>query len=84
MVTSETNTNTGVAARVATNVASSIADAGESLYSVAQGTGIPLTTLRRKLAGTDRYPLDVADLALIAGFLGTTPERLFGQSVAAA
>ena len=83
MVTSETKSSTGVAARVATNVASTIADARESLYSVAQGTGIPLTTLRRKLAGTDRYPFTVADLALIADYLGTTPEKLFGRPVAA-
>lgn len=59
-------------AQVASSVAAAIQAAGESTKSVADATGIARVTLIRRLTGTT--PFTVAELALIAHHLNTTPD----------
>jgi hypothetical protein len=51
---------------VATNVTAAITRSGRSEASIARGTGIALTSLRRKLAGLNGASFTVGDLARIA------------------
>lgn len=74
-------TETTFPVRVAGSVAEAISEAGETSTSVADATGIPRSTLRRRLLGSS--PFTVAELGLIAGHLGTTPEQLMSVQVAA-
>ncbi len=48
--------------------------AGASMNALADETGIPYSTLRRKLRGLSDFTL--SDLLLIAEALGTTPDLL--------
>lgn len=66
------DTNT-LPARVASKVASAMQAGGWSEKALAEATGIPRVTLRRRLAGA---AFNVAELAAIADTLGTTVTAL--------
>jgi DNA-binding phage protein len=68
--------STQYAAAVAANVEKSIAAAGRSVLSVALETGIPRTTLDRRLRSNGVSPFSVTELKLIADLLGTTARDL--------
>lgn len=57
-----------VAQQVARSVGDHISAAGETHLGIAEATGIPRSTLMRRLAGTT--PFTVAELAAIAATLG--------------
>lgn len=52
--------------------------ASVSMNALADATGIPYSTLRRKLRGQADFTL--ADLLLVAEALNTTPDRLLPQA----
>jgi len=66
--------------KVARSVAAAIEAAGESTKSVADATGIARVTLIRRLTGTT--PFTVAELALIARYLDTTPDKFMTEAAA--
>lgn len=57
-----------IAQQVAAGVAQAIQDCGLSEVAVAERSGIPRTTLKRRLAGHSAF--NVAELAAIAAVLG--------------
>lgn len=65
--------------RVALNVAEAMQAGGWSEKRLADETGIPRVTLRRRLAGA---AFNVAELAAIAAALGTTVADLIGEDAA--
>lgn len=65
--------------RVALNVAEAMRAGGWSEKALAEKTGIPRVTLRRRLAGA---AFNVAELAAIAAVLGTTVADLVGEEAA--
>ena len=72
----DTNTYSG---RVAAAVASAMETGGWSEKAMAEATGIPRVTLRRRLAGA---AFNVAELAAIANTLSTTVPELIGEDAA--
>jgi hypothetical protein len=74
-------TKTPFPERVALSVDAAIGEAGETSTSIADATGIPRSTLRRRLLGSS--PFTVAEIASIAHHLGTTPEILISGQVTA-
>lgn len=75
--------STQYAAAVAANVEKAIEAAGRSVLSVALETGIPRTTLDRRLRSNGFSPFSVTELKLIADLLGTTARELTTVYVAA-
>lgn len=71
--------DTNYSARVATKVAAAMESGGWSEKAMAEATGIPRVTLRRRLAGAS---FNVAELAAIAGTLGTSVSDLIGEDAA--
>lgn len=67
-------------AQVAQAVAEAVKAGGWSEKGLAEATGIPRVTLRRRLAGG--APFNVAELAAIADALGTTVTALTSEAVA--
>lgn len=65
-------TNQNFSEQVARSVATAIEAAGENPKSIADATGIARMTLVRRLTGTS--PFTVAELAVIARHLDTTPD----------
>ena len=68
---------------VAANVAAAIKLAGLSEASIARDTGIPLTTLRRKLERLNGASFTVGELALIGVQMNVDPAEFFAETVAA-
>jgi len=62
----------------AERVAAGIEAAGLTPLAVSEQTGIPRTTLLRRLTGTS--PFTVAELGLISAEIGVTPESLIGTT----
>ena len=54
--------------QVAERVAEAIVTHDQNAFAVSQGTGIPRSTLNRRLAGVT--PFTVAEVASVAAFLG--------------
>lgn len=65
--------------RVAQAVTEAMNAGGWSEKALAETTGIPRVTLRRRLAGA---AFNVAELAAIADALGTTVSELIGEDAA--
>lgn len=65
---------------VASAVSKAIKDAGETPFSVAAATGIPRTTLNRRLTG--QSPFNVAELDAIAGYLSRKVTDFFDEVAA--
>lgn len=65
--------------RVARTVTDAMQVGGWSEKALAEKTGIPRVTLRRRLAGS---PFDVSELARIADALNTTVRELLGEVAA--
>lgn len=65
--------------RVAEQVAQAMVAGGWSEKALADATGIPRVTLRRRLAGA---AFNVAELAAIAAVLNTTVSNLIGEDAA--
>lgn len=72
-----TRTPAETSAEVSRRVASALAAAGISQRAASEQTGIPLSTLSRRLAGAS--PLTVTELACLADLLGTTIPTLTGD-----
>lgn len=68
--------STGYAAAVADNVHRAIAGRSRSVLSVAEATGIPRTTLDRRLRSGGASPFSVSELKAIADELGITVRDL--------
>lgn len=75
-------TNNTFEQRVGLNVETAIVLAGESTKGIADATGIARMTFARRRK--DYSSLTVSELARIARHLGTTPEALIAEQVAAA
>jgi transcriptional regulator with XRE-family HTH domain len=60
----------------ATRLREAIAASGRSLVDISEATGIPRTTLLRRLTG--RSPFTVEELGALATELGTTAHALIG------
>jgi transcriptional regulator with XRE-family HTH domain len=73
------DTNPNYSARVAVTVAAAMEAGGWSEKALAEATGIPRVTLRRRLAGA---AFNVAELAAIAEALGTTVTDLVDRAAA--
>lgn len=73
------DTNTHTPTRVAQAVAAAMEAGGWSEKAMADATGIPRVTLRRRLAGS---AFNVAELAAIAATLGTTVTALVAEDAA--
>lgn len=71
--------DTNYSARVASKVADAMEAGGWSEKAMAESTGIPRVTLRRRLAGA---AFNVAELAAIADTLGTTVSALVNEDAA--
>lgn len=75
-----------LAGQVGRAVSVALLDAGRTKRSISDETGIPYSTLNRKVAGKAEFSL--SELLLIAEAIGTTPSALlpsdFRASVAAA
>lgn len=71
--------DTNYSARVALRVAAAMEAGGWSEKAMAETTGIPRVTLRRRLAGA---AFNVAELAAISEALGTTVSELLGEDAA--
>lgn len=63
---------------LASVISGSLASAGISLRSAAEATGIPTSTLSRRLGGNS--PLLYTELAALATLLGTTVKELADQA----
>lgn len=74
-------TNTDTSRGVARNVSAALSAAGIAQRDAATQTGIPLTTLSRRLTGNS--PFTVTELDLIAGILGVTVSDLIAPERAA-
>lgn len=59
---------------VASQVAEAIESHGSNAFAVSEGTGIPRSTLNRRLTGVS--PFTVAEVASIAAFLGVDVRTL--------
>ena len=68
--------STEYAAAVAAKVEKAMRQAGESHASLAAKTGIPRTTLQRRLTSGGVHPFNVRELRDIAQALGTTASEL--------
>ena len=73
------DTNHHTPQRVAQAVAEAMEAGGWSEKGLAEATGIPRVTLRRRLAGS---AFNVAELAAIASALGTTVTALVAEDAA--
>lgn len=73
------DTNPHTAQRVARAVAAAMEAGGWSEKALAESTGIPRVTLRRRLAGS---AFNVAELAAIASVLETTVVALVAEDAA--
>lgn len=71
--------DTNYSARVAAKVAEAMEAGGWSEKAIAEATGIPRVTLRRRLAGA---AFTVAELHAIAATLGTTVTALVDEAAA--
>lgn len=71
-----------VTERVAATVTTEMDRVGASINGLADATGIPFSTLRRKLAGHGDFTL--GDLLAIAETLGVTPADLLPEPFRAA
>lgn len=79
--------STEYAAEVAAKVEKAIADAGESVASIALKTGIPRSTLQRRFNSHGTSPFSVRELRDIAVATGTSASELatvYSVSAAAA
>ena len=68
--------STGYAAAVAAKVEKAIDDAGETQVSISEKTGIPRTTLQRRLNSSGVHPFNMRELADIATALGVPAAEL--------
>jgi len=73
-------TTTDTSRNIAANVSSALTTAGIPQRDAAKRTGIPLTTLSRRLTGNS--PFTIVELDLIAGLLGVTVSDLIAQAAA--
>lgn len=64
--------------RTAERVAAGIESAGLTALAVSEETGIPRTTLHRRLTGTS--PFTITELGNIATLLNVAPESLIGAT----
>jgi transcriptional regulator with XRE-family HTH domain len=71
--------DTNYSARVAAKVAAAMEAGGWSEKAMAEATGIPRVTLRRRLAGA---AFNVAELSAVASTLGTTVSALVDEDAA--
>ena len=71
--------DTNYTARVAAKVAAAMEAGGWSEKGMAEATGIPRVTLRRRLAGA---AFTIAELHVIADALGTTVTALVDEAAA--
>jgi len=70
------------AEQVAQTVAEAIRAAGHSQRQVAEGTGIALVTLNRRLTG--HTPFTIAELSAVAKFLGCSVSDFIARAEAVA
>lgn len=70
--------NGDVSRKVAAVLRRRLADENISLRSAAEKTGIPLTTLARRINGTS--PLSVTELTALASLLGSTPSGIVAEA----
>lgn len=68
--------STQYAAAVARNVDEALRRANRSVLATAAATGIPRTTLDRRLRSSGGSPFSVAELKALADFTGTTVRDL--------
>ena len=68
---------------VARTITEAITRSGRSEASIARDTGIPLTSLRRKLAGQNNASFTVGDLARIACLFDQNPSQFLTEQVSA-
>ena len=73
-------TTTETSRSIAANVSAALTTAGIPQRDAASRTGIPLTTLSRRLTGNS--PFTIVELDLIAGILGVTVSDLIAQAAA--
>jgi len=73
-------TNTDTSRSIAANVSAALSSAGIAQRDAATQTGIPLTTLSRRLTGNS--PFTIVELDLIAGILGVTVSELIAKAAA--
>lgn len=71
-------TRIGYTTAVASVVTDRIDAAGKSHLRISEETGIPRTTLARRLSGAS--PFTVAELSALAAALGTTPSALVADA----
>jgi transcriptional regulator with XRE-family HTH domain len=73
-------TNTDTSRGLARNVSAALSAAGIAQRDAAARTGIPLSTLSRRLTGNS--PFNTDELALIADLLGVNVSDLFTRAAA--
>ena len=73
-------TTTDTSRIIAANVSAALSAAGIAQRDAATQTGIPLTTLSRRLTGNS--PFTVVELDLLARILGVTVSALIAQAAA--
>lgn len=76
--------STTYAARVAANIETAISAAGRSVVSVSAATGIPRSTLDRRIRSQGGSPFSVREVKAIADELGITAASLLVIEVATA
>ena len=70
--------------RVAESLKAMLDEAGITVRVAAARTGIPLTTLHRKIVGPRRTSLTVTELADLAALLGVDASKIVARAEAAA
>lgn len=68
--------STEYAAAVANQIREAIDSVGETQVSISEKTGIPRTTLQRRLVGDGIHPFTMREVKEIALVLGTTAKDL--------
>jgi len=72
-----------LSADVALNVRRAIDNAGKTIDEVSQSTGIPRTTLQRRINSLGKSPFTVIELDMLAHALGTPVQSLTKQGMSA-
>lgn len=72
---------TDTSRRVAAAVSAALEAAGVNTLTAAERTGIPRSTLSRRLTGTSAFT--IVELELVANLLGVTVDHFLVQGVAA-
>jgi hypothetical protein len=73
--------NTDTSRKVAAAVSAALGEASISTLAAAEQTGIPRSTLSRRLTGTS--PLTIVELELLAALVGVSVEHFLTGSAAA-